>query len=151
MRSMKCPNSNRAAADTLPLPDADAAAVHQALDRLARAVASPGFAHPAALTWDGITDYALALIRLRECACAAGFERLAQACDALALTVSRLIDERRCGCHDQLQALKRFVTHARAMIPAPAPAPTAKPRPRPRMARRASRMPAPSRSRLMPA
>lgn len=96
------------------------AAVQRALERLARAVARPEFARPESVTWDSIVDYALALIRVRDCAAAAGYERLTQACDALALTVSRLIDERRCTSPDALLSLKRFVAHARAMLPPPA-------------------------------
>ena len=96
------------------------AGVHDALAALTRTVAGPGFAHPAAMTQDAITDYALTLIRLRECACAAGFERLTNACDAIAVTVSRLIDDRRCACIEKCAALTRFVVHAQAMIPAPA-------------------------------
>ncbi|MFN3751463.1 MAG: hypothetical protein ACK4SR_08820 [Thiobacillus sp.] len=102
------------------VPEKGLAAVHGALERLARAVARPEFARPEAVTWDGIVDYALALMRVRDCAAAAGFERLTQACDALALTVSRLIDERRCTSADTLLTLKRFVAHARAMLPPPA-------------------------------
>lgn len=96
------------------------AAVHDALAALTRTVSGPCFAHPAALTEDAITDYALRLIRLRECACAAGFERLTNACDAIAVTVSRLIDDRRCACLEKCTALTRFVVHAQAMIPATA-------------------------------
>jgi hypothetical protein len=97
-----------------------AAAVNDALTALTRTVSGPCFAHPAALTQDAITDYALTLIRLRECACAAGFERLTNACDAIAVTVSRLIDDRRCACLEKCAALTRFVVHAQAMIPATA-------------------------------
>jgi hypothetical protein len=96
------------------------AGVHDALAALARTVADSGFAHPAALTQDAITDYALTLIRLRECACAAGFELLTNACDAIAVTVSRLIDDPRSASLEKCTALKRFVVHAQAMIPAPA-------------------------------
>ena len=74
------------------------------------------FTDPDTLTQDRITAYALALIRLRECASAAGFERLMNACDALAVTVSRLIEDRRCACRKKCEALKRFVVHAQAMI-----------------------------------
>ena len=154
MRRMKCPNSSRpasASASTSPAPMTDTAAVHEALARLARIVAGPGFARPESLTWDGITDYALALIRLRECACAAGLKRLTQACDALAVTVSRLIDEKRCASHDRLLSLKRFVAHARAMIPAPASPPTL-PAVAPRHApTRPRRVHPPLRGRLVPA
>lgn len=96
------------------------AAVHDALAALARTVADSSFSHPAALTQDAITDYALTLIRLRECACAAGFERLTNACDAIAVTVSKLIDDRDCACLKKCAALTRFVVHAQAMIPATA-------------------------------
>jgi hypothetical protein len=74
------------------------------------------FTDPDTLTQDRITAYALALIRLRECASAAGLERLMDACDALAVTVSRLIEDRRCACRKKCEALKRFVVHAQAMI-----------------------------------
>lgn len=94
------------------------AAVDDALAALTRTVAGAYFAHPAALTQDAITDYALTLIRLRECACAAGYERLTNACDAIAVTVSRLIDDRHCACIEKCAALTRFVVHAQAMIPA---------------------------------
>lgn len=156
MRSMKCPNSNRpapASASAAPpnAPATDAAAVHAALARLARIAAGPGFARPETLTWDGITDYALALIGLRECACAAGFQRLTQACDALAVTVSRLIDDRHCACQDKLLSLKRFVSHARAMLPAPACPPAHPYVARPHTVRRAHPAPRPARSRLVPA
>ena len=97
-----------------------AAAVNDALAALTRTVAGSSFAHPTALTQDAITDYALTLIRLRESACAAGFERLTNACDAIAVTVSRLIDDRRCACLEKCAALSRFVVHAQAMIPATA-------------------------------
>lgn len=94
-----------------------APAVNDALAALTRTVTGSCFAHPDALTQDAITDYALALIRLRECASAAGFERLMNACDAIAVTVSRLIDDRRCACLEKCAALTRFVVHAQAMIP----------------------------------
>lgn len=96
------------------------AGVHDALTALTRTVSGPCFSHPAVLTQDAITEYALTLIRLRECACAAGFERLTNACDAIAVTVSRLIDDRRCACLEKCAALTRFVVHAQAMIPATA-------------------------------
>jgi hypothetical protein len=132
MRSMHVPQSGPQTRTTTarpqglrPVPDAPenwaAAAVHDVLAALTRTVAGPGFAHPAALTQDAITDYALTLIRLRECACAASFERLTNACDAIAVTVSRLIEDRRCAClEEKCAALTRFVVHAQAMIPATA-------------------------------
>lgn len=152
MRRMKCPNSNRPSRGNDPAnvpPATDATAVHAALGQLARIVAGPGFARPESLTWDDITDYALALIRLREAACAAGCERLTQACDALAVTVSRLIDDRHCACQDKLLSLKHFVSHARAMLPAPA-CPSAHPNTtRPHAAHRAPPAPRPARSRMV--
>lgn len=60
--------------------------------------------------------YALALMRLRECAGAAGFERLTNACDALAVTVAGLIEDRHCARRDTCETLTRFVSHAQAMI-----------------------------------
>lgn len=130
MRSMHVPQhrpqtrTTAARSDRKPLPDGSenwaVGGVHDALAALTRIVAGPCFAHPAALTQDAITDYALTLIRLRECACAAGFERLTDACDAIAVTVSRLIDDRHCACPDKCAALTRFVVHAQAMIPAQA-------------------------------
>lgn len=154
MRRMKCPNSNRPSRRNDPAnvpPATDAAAVHAALGQLARIVAGPGFARPESLTWDGITDYALALIRLREAACAAGCERLTQACDALAVTVSRLIDDRHCTCQDKLLSLKRFVSHARAMLPAPASPAVQQPAAWPHTARRMRPTPLPVHNRLVPA
>jgi len=107
-----------------PEPDASedraVAGVYDALAALSRIVSGPCFSHPDALTQDAITDYALTLIRLRECACAAGFERLSNACDAIAVTVSRLIDDRHDACLENCAALTRFVVHAQAMIPATA-------------------------------
>lgn len=107
-----------------PEPDASenpsVAEAYDALAALGRIVSGPCFSHPDALTQDAIIDYALTLIRLRECTCAAGFERLANACDAIAVTVSRLIDDRRSACLENCAALKRFVVHAQAMIPATA-------------------------------
>lgn len=93
-----------------------AAAAVKALNDMGDVVSHPCFAHPDKLTQDGITAYALALMRLRECAGAAGFERLMNACDALAVTVSRLIEDRSCACREKCEALTRFVVHAQAMI-----------------------------------
>jgi hypothetical protein len=92
------------------------AAAIDALDVIEGVVADRCFDHPDALTQDGITAYALALIRLRECAGAAGCERLVNACDALAVTVSRLIEDRNCICRQKWEALTQFVAHAQAMI-----------------------------------
>lgn len=91
-------------------------AVMGALDDMGSVISNQCFSHPDALTQDAITDYALALMRLRECACAAGLERLTKACDALAVTVARLIEDKNCACRDKCTALTRFVAHAHAML-----------------------------------
>ncbi|MDP1929186.1 MAG: hypothetical protein Q8K62_11835 [Thiobacillus sp.] len=92
------------------------ASVMDALDDVGSLISNRCFSHPDALTQDNITAYALALMRLRECACAAGLGRLTKACDALAVTVARLIDDKNCACHNKCEALTRFVTHAHAML-----------------------------------
>jgi hypothetical protein len=92
------------------------AAATDALDVIRNVASNHCFSHSNALTQDGITAYALALMRLRECASAAGFERLTNACDALAVTVARLIEDRNCASLDKCETLKRFVAHAQAMI-----------------------------------
>lgn len=91
-------------------------AAMRAVSDMGSIVASQCFSSPASLTQERITAYALALIRLRECASMAGLERLTKACDALAVTVSRLIDDHGNACHQKCEALKRFVVHAREMI-----------------------------------
>jgi len=55
-------------------------------------------------------------MHLRECASAARLERLTDACDALAVTVSRLIEDQSCATRDKCEALTRFVAHAQAML-----------------------------------
>ncbi|OHE62338.1 MAG: hypothetical protein A2X71_06530 [Thiobacillus sp. GWE1_62_9] len=92
------------------------AGARRALDDMGKIVSDQCFNNPDTLTHEAITIYALALIRLRECASVAGLERLMNACDALAVTVSRLIDDRSCACRDKCEALTRFVVHAQAMI-----------------------------------
>ncbi len=92
------------------------AAALSALDAIREIVSKHCVARPDSLTQDGITAYALALMHLRECASGAGFERLMNACDALAVTVSRLIEDQNGARHDQCEALTRFVAHAQAMI-----------------------------------
>lgn len=92
------------------------AATVDTLNDLANIVSRQCHTHPDTLNQDSITTYALALIRLRECASAAGFERLMNACDALAVTVSRLIDDPACANREKCAALKRFIVHAQAMI-----------------------------------
>ncbi|MFH1818521.1 MAG: hypothetical protein ABIK08_02475 [Pseudomonadota bacterium] len=92
------------------------AAAVDALNEMGNITAHQCFTHPETLTEDRITAYALALMRLRECASTAGFDRLVNACDALAVTVSRLIEDRSCICRDKCEALTRFVGHAKTMI-----------------------------------
>jgi hypothetical protein len=92
------------------------AAVMGALDDMGSVISNQCYSDPEALTQDAITAYALALMRLRECACAAGLERLTKACDALAVTVARLIEDKNCACRDKCTALTRFVAHAHAML-----------------------------------
>lgn len=87
-----------------------------ALDGMENVLSNECFDHPDMLTPDGITAYALALLTLRECASAAGFVRLTNACDALSVTVSRLIDDKNCASPEKCEALTRFVAHAWAMI-----------------------------------
>jgi hypothetical protein len=92
------------------------AATVDALNDMANIVSRQCHTHPDTLTQSTITTYALALIRLRECASAAGFARLMNACDALAVTVSRLIDDPDGVNREKCAALKRFIVHAQAMI-----------------------------------
>ena len=93
-----------------------AAVAADVLNDMGKIVSAHCVTHPETLTQDRIAGYALALMRLRECASAAGFERLRNACDALAVTVSQLIEDQHCACRDKCEALARFVVHARAMI-----------------------------------
>ena len=92
------------------------AAAMGALDVIRTIASNHCFSHSNALTQDDILAYALALMRLRECASAAGFERLTNACDALAVTVARLIEDRNCASREKCETLTRFVAHAQAMI-----------------------------------
>lgn len=92
-------------------------AVREALAGLETALTAPDASGPnPLLTQDGVNAYALALMRLRECAGAAGCRRLSAACDALSVTVSRLIENRANVRRDQYEALARFAAHAREMI-----------------------------------
>jgi len=111
-------------------PEERVAAVMDALEEIGELIRHQCFSHPGALTEDSITAYALALMQLRECACAAGLGRLTKACDALAVTVARLIDDKNCTCNRQCEALTRFVAHARAMLQMSAE--TVRPHPLPR-------------------
>ncbi|KAB2319975.1 hypothetical protein F8A86_08145 [Betaproteobacteria bacterium SCN1] len=96
-------------------PDA-LAPVLSALETVEAVVSRPGFAHPGALDRDTVNAYALALMRLRECADAAGCARLTDACDALAVTVAALIEHSVPGHPGRWQTLKQFAVHARAMF-----------------------------------
>ena len=100
----------------LDAPEGLVAAAMDALNVMENIVSHQCFTSPDTLTQDRIHDYALALLRLREIASAAGFERLMNACDALAITVSRLIEDRSCACREMCDALTRFIVHAKAMI-----------------------------------
>lgn len=100
----------------LGAPEYLVAAAVDALNDMGNIVSNLCFTNPDTLTQDRITAYALALMRLRESASAAGFERLMNACDALAVTVSRLIEDRSCACREKCEALMRFVVHAEVMI-----------------------------------
>lgn len=100
----------------LGAPEESVAATMHALHDMGKLVSHHCFTSPESLTRDRITAYALTLIRLRECASAAGLDRLVKACDALAVTVARLIEDRTCACREKCAALKRFVAHAEAMI-----------------------------------
>jgi hypothetical protein len=88
----------------------------EALDGMGALVSTTCFTCPDTLTHEGITAYALALLRLRESAVEAELARLVDACDALAVTVSRLIEDRCCASRDKCDALTHFVVHAQAMI-----------------------------------
>jgi hypothetical protein len=92
------------------------AATREALDELGRVVSTTCFNEPDAVTPEGINAYALALIRLRECALAAGLERLMNACDALAVTVAKLIEDRANACREVCESLTRFVVYAEDML-----------------------------------
>lgn len=100
----------------LGAPEDLVAAAVDALSDMGYIVSHLCLNNPDTLTQDRITAYALALLRLRDCASAAGFERLMKACDALAVTVSRLIEDRSCACRGKCEALTRFVVHAAEMI-----------------------------------
>ena len=100
----------------LGAPEEMIAAAVDALTDMGKIVSHQCFANPESLTERRITANALALMRLRECAGALGFERLMNACDALAVTVSGLIEDRSAACHRKCEALTRFVVHAEAMI-----------------------------------
>lgn len=107
------PSAGQSPAD---LQTARVAATVDALNALESIISCASFGHPEALTHDRITAYALALMRLRECAGLAGLERLKNACDALAVTVARLIEDRSTACRTHCEALSRFVRHAEEMI-----------------------------------
>lgn len=103
---------------TLPArqPTGSVAAAIHALDEIDGVVSDGRFTHPDHLTQDTILAYALALLRVRECAGRAGMGRLMNACDALAVTVSRLIEDRTSASQAKCETLRQFVVHAREMI-----------------------------------
>jgi hypothetical protein len=91
-------------------------AAMDAVEEIGDLLSAGCFANPETLTHDSITAYALALVRVRECAAEAAMTRLTDACDALAVTVSRLIDDEACANQEKCEALTRFVVHAQAII-----------------------------------
>ncbi|NDP48082.1 MAG: hypothetical protein GZ085_06735 [Sulfuriferula multivorans] len=103
---------------SLPLrpPRNAVASTLDALKKIEVIVSDGCLNHPETLTQDDILAYALALLQLRECAGIAQMERLMNACDALAVTVSTLIDDRANASPKKCEALSRFVVHARDMI-----------------------------------
>ena len=105
-----------------PSPEDACLTVESALTALETVAARPAFARPEGLTQDDVLAYALALMRLRDSAHATGRTRLTHACDALSVTVARLIDHCASARCDQCVALTRFVAHARAMLQMPADA-----------------------------
>lgn len=103
-----------------PAPEDACLTVESALAALEAVAAGSAFAQPEALTQDEVLAYALALMQLRDSAHAAGRTRLTQACDALSVTVARLIDQCASARCDSCGTLTRFVVHARAMLQMPA-------------------------------
>jgi hypothetical protein len=101
---------------TPPSPLDPVTATMHALEDVADIVSNGRFAHPDTLTQNEVLTYALALLRVRECAGMAGMERLMNACDAIAITVSRLIDDLTSANQTKCEALTRFVVYAREMI-----------------------------------
>ncbi len=103
----------------LPTTNPITATLH-ALEKLEAIVSGGCLAQPDLLTPDDIQAYALALLQLRVCAGMARMERLTKACDALAVTVSGLMDDRTSANPAKCEALMRFVSHARDMTRMPA-------------------------------
>lgn len=95
--------------------------VSMALNLLAQYAARLDFTRTDCVSQDrckeALKRYALSLIRLRECAQAAHLNRLTRACDAMAITLSNILDQpvNRIGWRD-CHALSLFVTHARTML-----------------------------------
>ncbi|MCA1978057.1 MAG: hypothetical protein LDL19_02360 [Thiobacillus sp.] len=79
-----------------------------------------GFSRSDDLAHDDVLAYALALMRLRDSAHAAGLARLVRACDALAVTVAQLIEHGAAARCEHCDTLTRFAAHARAMVRMPA-------------------------------
>jgi hypothetical protein len=115
--STRYPHNARLAGYVEPASNPSAPkALLSTLNEMESLVAQQDFSQPDALTQDRITAYALALMSLREHASAAGLDRLTRACDALAVTVARLIEDRSCACRTHCETLKRFVAHAQEMV-----------------------------------
>jgi hypothetical protein len=103
-----------------PEPEAACLTVESALAALEVVAARPSFIRPGGLMQDDVLAYALALMHLRDSAHAAGRARLTRACDALSVTVARLLDRCTQDHCEQCAALKRFIAHAHAMLHMPA-------------------------------
>lgn len=94
--------------------------VEAALASLAAIAERPSFDLAGAPGEGDVLAYALALMRLRESAHAAGRTRLMLACDALSVTVARLLERCNQAHCEQCAALRRFIVHAQAMLHLPA-------------------------------
>lgn len=94
--------------------------VEAALASLAEIAERPSFDLAGAPGEGDVLAYALALMRLRDSAHAADCMRLMRACDALSVTVARLLEHCNQPHCEQCAALRRFVVHAQAMLHLPA-------------------------------
>ncbi|HQT01330.1 hypothetical protein [Acidovorax sp.] len=94
--------------------------VEAALASLVEIASRPSFGSSVSPGQDDVLAYALALMHLRDSAHAAGRARLTLACDALSVTVARLLDRSTQVHCEQCEALKHFVAHAQAMLRLPA-------------------------------
>ena len=94
--------------------------VEAALASLAEVAARPAFSQSSLPLQDDVLAYALALMHLRDSAHAAGRVRLTLACDALSVTVARLLDRCTQARCEPCAALTLFIAHAQAMLHLPA-------------------------------